>query len=162
MGSINYHDQLLQESWNRFSGRKMNSTFQKWYWIWSSRRKLSHLVHIRKKDFMCEVVPSFVSCIHTCWIVHLEWPFKTTIRVSFIYFGSLKNRGPKMASHGLIQWTCIATMTSKVNAIFKSSTWGIDGNVRKKQVYLLSSIIVVKNFMRLILLSSTKLSTQMC
>ncbi len=111
---------------------------------------------------MWNCTKSFVSWIHTCLIVHLEWPFKMTTRVSFIYFGSLKNRGPKMASHGLIQWTCIAIVTSKVNAIFKSSTWGIDGNVRKKQVYLLSSIIFVKSFMRSILLSSTKLSMQMC
>jgi len=67
-----------------------------------------------------------------------------------------------MASHGLIQWTCIATVTSKVSVIFKSSTWGIDGNVITKQAYLLNFVIVVRSSMIPLLLSSTKLSMQMC
>jgi len=63
-----------------------------------------------------------------------------------------------MASHGLIQWTYISIVIEKVSIIFKSSTWGIDGNVRIEQAYLLSSIIVVKNSLKLLLLWSTKLA----
>jgi hypothetical protein len=51
----------------------------------------------------------------------------------------------------------------KVNVILKYSTWGIDGNARTKQAYLLSTIIVVKSSMRQLLLSNIKLSMQiMC
>jgi hypothetical protein len=64
-----------------------------------------------------------------------------------------------MTSHGPIQWTCIAIVTTKVNVILKSSTQGIDGNVKIEQVYLLSSVIVVRSSIRMLLLSSTKLST---
>jgi hypothetical protein len=39
---------------------------------------------------------------------------------------------------------------------------GINGNVRTKQVYLLSFVIVVKSSIRLFLLSRTKLSMHMC
>jgi hypothetical protein len=39
---------------------------------------------------------------------------------------------------------------------------GIDGNVRTKQAYLLSFVIVVKSSIRLLLLSRTKLSMHMC
>jgi hypothetical protein len=67
-----------------------------------------------------------------------------------------------MVSHGLVQWTYIIIMTSKVSVIFKSSTWRINGNVRTKQTYLLNFIIVVKSFTRPLLLSNKKLSTQMC
>ncbi len=67
-----------------------------------------------------------------------------------------------MVSHGLVQWTYIVIMTSKISVILKSSTWGIYGNVRTEQTYLLSFVIVVRSSTRPLLLSNKKLSTQMC
>ncbi len=67
--STTYVQQLLLESWNRIRGIKLNSTFQRWYWIWNNRRKLSHLVHIIKKtscvrlyQVFCVLALHFLNC----------------------------------------------------------------------------------------------------
>jgi hypothetical protein len=116
----------------------------------------------KKKPHVWSYTKFFLSLLRTSWIVFMGWPLWIVTMGLFLCSECEKTCGTKMASHGPIQWTYIATMTSNVSPIFKSLTWKIDGNASRKEIYLFNFVIVVKSSTRLVLLSRTKLSTQMC
>ncbi len=76
------------------------------------RRNLIHLVHVIKKDLLCEVVPS-LSCLCLALLELLLWDdfFKLLQEDHSYALDAIFFCGIGIASHGLVQWTCIATKT---------------------------------------------------